>query len=476
MKIIINLFVLLIASTTLANDLFKFSVPENIHLEGTYSSETTENGSFHLIIMKEKYKKVFKIKPVFIQDNNKITDFEEVSLTYEPTIISHHTSGDISSFVILNEKTKKLAVHNFNTNDHSHSSNEIDDIKAPSLTFRLADQTLLFDFEKKGKSINFYKITSDNTINHQEIIVPIELQDVTKEAMAAVAINQNEYVTKGTLNNVKAFVKNNKLFFSIDDEKNNKSEVLSIGLDEKATFSLKELHVSDSNIEKIKDYNSYLFDDKLYAIVAGKDDFELNLFDIESEQVLKTLSLKEDISKNNSLDNFTDYLDKVSKGRIRPTITANKTKKGNLKITIDQADITVYRYNYNWWWHHHIFQQQMMIQQEMMIRQQRQLMQSMPPGGFGPNMDYYDNHPEVYFKKEDLKPIVIIVDLSGNLLPQTDEETVHKNIDKEKNIELFEEDKNIKKLSACFSSSEMRYVYQDRKSKTVFIKTQPIKE
>lgn len=464
MKILSILIALFLTISTNANELHKVEVPDTMYLQGTYSSETSNDGSFHLMILQDKSTKDYVIKPIFISNDEQLLIFNEVPVSYLPEIISHHSSNNISSFVTYNDKEKTVAVHNFNTIDKTYTTSFIDEVKTLGLLFRLDNKTLLFDYSKKEKTLNYTEISTNNKIAKRTINIPAEYQKKFEKLHVTPPINQNEFVEKGPLNSLKAHIIENKLVITEDLEDSKQTTVLSMSLDNKDRFSFKKLQVGKTNIEKIKDYNSYLFENNLYTIVVGKKEFEIKIFDAEKELLINSLSLRNDISKGfEDIKRLADYLDVVSKGRIRPTITANKTIEDHIKITIDQADKNLYYYNYDWSWHHQMMHQQMMEQVQQRL-----------PTGFGPNPIEYDNHQGVYFKKEDPKPIIIIINKQGEILQDAKNETVLKNIDKEKNLKIFEEDKDYKNISASFSSTTMNYIYQDRKSKNVFIKSKTI--
>lgn len=149
-------------------------------------------------------------------------------------------------------------------------------------------------------------------------------------------------------------------------------------------------------------------------------------------------------------------------------------KDNNLEVTIDQADKTVYNYNYNWWWHHNWMWQQQMMWQQQQMQQQMMRIQNNLPNGFGPNPDYYDNLAFLYSRKEIPEPITFIIDKNGKILPDAKSATVFVNIDKDENLKPLEENKNIKNVTATFNNSEMRYIYEDKKSKKIIIKSKPI--
>lgn len=57
---------------------------------------------------------------------------------------------------------------------------------------------------------------------------------------------------------------------------------------------------------------------------------------------------------------------------------------------------------------------------------------------------------------------------------QNQSETIYPKIDKQKCLEKFKEDKTKKEFTAGFIADEFRFIYQDKKTKTIIISFEKI--
>lgn len=330
MKKIIFLLIFISTINTFASDLYTFSIPDKMRIEGTYSAETNDNGSMHLIILKDKKNKNYMIKSAFVNADASVDTFKDVFLDYLPSIISYHNTDNVMSLIDYNRDNETLTTHHFDRKTKSYSSESLEDVAGSEFSFRLPNETWLFDFNKKIRALHYYQIKEGVKLEQKTIELSDELKKEFKvfRVDKPVAINQNEYVTKGALQNNKVIFKDGKLIFTIDDQSKHTTKTISFDLNNPEDYKIKTHVVENSNIEKIKDYNSYMFEDTLFTMVAGKNDFEMVARNINTGEMKNTLSLKEDISKiKNDYEKQLDYLSYVAKGKIRPTIAVNATKR-----------------------------------------------------------------------------------------------------------------------------------------------------
>jgi hypothetical protein len=111
-----------------------------------------------------------------------------------------------------------------------------------------------------------------------------------------------------------------------------------------------------------------------------------------------------------------------------------------------------------------MFQQQMMMQQQMM---QHQMMQHQmnTARGFGPSPDAY----LPFAKEKKLPAIEFVLDADFNVAQADSDATVYPNIDKDKYLDIYKDNKTMKNLTSDFTATEMRYISVNPKTKTISI-------
>jgi len=157
------------------------------------------------------------------------------------------------------------------------------------------------------------------------------------------------------------------------------------------------------------------------------------------------------------------YLKTAATSTFKPTLTVNKNINGKYVLRLDNVNLDTYTYCYDWWFHYWFFQQQMWHQQQFMMQQQMRF----TPGRFGPNPNELEN--DLYFFKEGNKFIEIVLDTDLKTVLNETKETVYKNISKGKYVDIYKENRYIGWFSSAFTATDFRYIYQDKKSKTVTI-------
>ena len=470
MRFFLISLVILSTVTSYANEIYKFSVDKDLHVEGTYSAEINKGASFHLVLMKVKFEDRYKMLPVYITKTGEVREFDLIALDVLPNIISHHSVNDNISLVSYNDKEKSLSVFEFDIKSKSFKKNKQEEVEKPDTVFRLDNATVLLTVDKKGEKLGYWRIVSWDNQKLEHIDIPEELNKEFKK-INAVAINQNEFVEKGSFPGTKAYLNNNELVYIIDDEKSNTSKSIIIDLNNPSDFLQKEFKTVGTNLEKVKDYNSYLYNNKVFTVASNKEDMEVTIHNLKEGRQEKRLSLRQDIFKDNQeMEKFREYLDYTAKGKIKAMLTINETSEGNMAVRIDQADNTSYNYNYNWWWHHEWMLQQNMMMQMQMQQNMRQMMQNLP-SGFGPNPSTYEYGYNPNKKSNEPKPIVFVLNNNLDLINNASGETVYPEIEREKYLKEYEDDRNMRNVSASFTQLEIRCVYQDRKSKEIIIDT-----
>jgi hypothetical protein len=194
----------------------------------------------------------------------------------------------------------------------------------------------------------------------------------------------------------------------------------------------------------------------------------IKIYDINTKKVLKEISIDNNLNAfikgNEDFDGIENFLKKANKVKHNATITVNKTKNNNLKIRVDYVNKT-YSYNYNWWWHHHHF----MMHQQMIMNQ----VNFSRPGGFGP-VQPNDFHFKNYLIKKGKRYFELVLNQNYVLL-NTNEDTIYKEVNKQKYIDQLEKITDLKKESSCFLKDSFRYIGYSRNLNAFTIMTNKLK-
>jgi hypothetical protein len=242
-------------------------------------------------------------------------------------------------------------------------------------------------------------------------------------------------------------------------ENNNKTTTV-VSFDINDIENIKSATIDFELGKESKDHNTYLFDRKLISVNTSYDNIELKNYDLASNSLLKKFTLNDDLKMLFDKTDVDNFLKQEKMTKLKVTTTINKLKNNKNKITISRVNVNNYSYNYNWLWFHSFMMQQMQMQQ-MMNTMSR-------PRGFGPNESSIED--ELFLEKEEkYESLEFIVDSNFTIEKDINAEPVYKNFDKVKLLEPFEKNKNIKNFTAVFLDNQLRYIYQDNKSKTIYI-------
>ena len=220
---------------------------------------------------------------------------------------------------------------------------------------------------------------------------------------------------------------------------------------------------------RAEDVSNYFYDDKLVFLSVGKQDLSLKTFDTKNSKEIRQLSIMNDLRKILPENAVADYVKTALKSSIKSTVTVNKTKSGKLALRLDNVEEAEYHYHYNWFMHHWMFQQQMMMQQQMMQHQMMQRQMS-APRGFGPLPDNY----LPFVKEKKLPALAFVLDVDFNVAQADSDTTVYPNIDKDKYLDIYKDNKTMKNLTSDFTDTDMRYISFNPKTKTISIAFDPL--
>jgi hypothetical protein len=464
-QILFVLALLLNFSALKANDKIKFQLEDHQKYAGIFSGDINQNSSVHLLIYKDKDSDKFGLKPFFIDKDDKITAFDDVYFEDKPNIASFHYTENTHMLTILAKvKDEQLKTIDLNTRTLSVKSSD-SDFKDVYLKVRQPDRSILV--LRKGDSRKITLRTIKNGNDSKEVVYDFE--EMHKQAFDKIfsqkpeIVNQHEFVQNGSIKRSKLYIINEKLVLDYTAEE----EYISIEIDPN-TYT--EPIVKTTEIEgfdKVKDINSYVFDDRFYLFINNKEDLKMQTYDRDTATLLDRKSMTENVNDLVSASGVEDFIKQSKRNRNKVTGTVNPTKNNNLLVTLDYVDKNNYNYHHDWWFHHWMMQQHMQMMQQQMIQQQ---MNSMNSFG-GPNADTYNAALsfEDIFKEETSIQFVLKPDfeISGEL-----EEAKFKDIDKDLYIDKFKDRKGLKHQSLAFTTSSIRYIFYSKATDSFHVETE----
>ena len=454
--LLIYISTLFFSISTFSNELFKIQLNKEEKLEGTYSAEFISNKTIHVALIKNTETGKFLFSPYLVDENNKVLKLESFTMVKKLQILSYHLNGDVATFLNYDEEEKLLYVVDYDLTTGKSKNSSVKFKEKADNIFRFTDKTTFVFFDKKV-GVSFTTIVNSENKIETNIDVPSEKNKVFKAAINKMpeAINQNEYVKNGSIGRAKTYLMNDKFFMTFENDSKT-MDVFQFDLNAKS-FHSSSFETTGS--ESLKDFGNYVFENKIGTIGIEKEDAILSFYDIENVKLLSKLSLSTVLDK----PVLTSFIKLATRSVYKPTLTVNKNVNGKFVLRLDNVNEDTYTYNYNWWFHYWFFQQQMWHHQQMMMQQQMRF----SPGGFGPNPMELEN--ELYFFKSDSKFVEIVLDTDLKTVLNETKETVFKNIDKGYYVDKYKENGLIKEFSSAFTATDFRYIYQDKKSKTVTI-------
>ncbi|WP_048331261.1 hypothetical protein [Bizionia psychrotolerans] len=449
--LVLTLFVFLSGITNNPPAKNKLKLAKHYKVEQTFSGNTANNSTFHLILANNKESKLFEIIPLTFA-NGEIKQLASLEFNDTPEILSYHNNNNVLSIITSSEedKDKVIIVNDLNietgivTKSESYS---FEDYK--SVIQKGNSSILLF-----ANSDSFKAVTVSNAADFKETTVKKQadnkdfLKALSKEKLDA--INTDEFVANGSIGNLRAYSNEEVLFITEENEKENITTVSTLNLNqqESSDFQVNEFK---SN-EDFKNSTSYVSNNKLVKLSLDKKSGSIDVYNLDdSSQTNLNLNSLKPTKKSAGFESMESFLKSANKSSNAPTITANKTKNGAMVLRADYVDKERYQYN-NFWFHHWFMHNQMMMQQRQMMAR---------PGGFGPNPN---SSEEVYSLKDKSHYFEIVLSTSGDILNE-DVDVLHKDYNKEEHLETLKDNKNLDHISATFITNDMVYLAYNKKSK-----------
>lgn len=433
------------------------SLSRNYKVENTFSGDTANDESFHLIIAKNSKTKQCEIIPIS-NTNGELNQLKSVSFDKMPSVLSYHNNGDGLTLIVSSKGKKEdeftIVDINLSTGE-SVKSDPISDKNFKTVIRKKHSNLLVFSDKTSIKILNIKDSKSTSEIAGESTESTEDfLKDLNKNSLSAV--NTNEYVSNGSINTFRAYAEENSVFITKEDTKDNQTVVLNLPLDGASLFNLESTVYKSKSIEDAKKSTSYVQNGQLFQMSMSKTEGDLSIFNLQDNlETNLDLNAVKISKKSKDFESITEFLKQATRSKNEPTVTINETTSGDVSVRVDYVNKKEYNYNYNWWWHHNwAFQHHM-----MMMQQQIQIQQQMR--SFGPNSFY-----EVpFFAKDDKHHFEIVLNPSNTVIENGELETIYQEIDKKKYIKELDDNTKVKHTSTVFINNQLRYFGYNKKTK-----------
>lgn len=457
MKYLLLPLLFLVASFSNPPKKGEISLSRNYKVENTFSGDTANNESFHLIIAKNSKTKQCEIIPIS-NTNGELNQLKSVSFDKMPSVLSYHNNGDGLTLIVSSKGKKEdeftIVDINLSTGE-SVKSDLISDKDFKTVIRKKHSNLLVFSDKASIKILNIKdskttsEIAGESTKSTEDF-----LKDLNKNNLSAV--NTNEYVANGSIDTFRAYAEENSVFITKEDTKDNETVVLNLPLDGASLFKLESTVYKSKSIEDVKKSTSYVQNGQLFQMSMSKVKGDLSIFNFqdnsETNLDLNTVKISK---KSKDFESITEFLKQATRSKNKPTVTINETTSGDVSLRVDYVNKKEYNYNYNWWWHHNwAFQHHM-----MMMQQQIQIQQQMR--SFGPNS--FDEVP--FFAKDEKHHFEIVLNSSNTVIENGELETIYQEIDKKKYIKELDDNTKVKHTSTVFINNQLRYFGYNKKTK-----------
>ena len=452
-----------VSSSLVDSDSIKLET--HLNVQSTFSGSALGDQSFHLIIAKNTEKKHFEIIPISNNDGQ-LRRFDPIIFEHKPIIQSFLNTNDVASLVVSSkgDKHDDFTVVDLNLNDGRHERSETISGKDFKAVFQNKQNNILLFSNKE--EMRFVEIQDASSIKEIEVESTANNKALIKElgSVDIEVINSEDFVANGSINEFRAYYDDGTVYITQDDIKTASTSVFKMSLNDENPIKIDSKTYKSTTEDDIKKSTSFVSANNLYQLQLNKTKGDINLYNLKHDDVT-TLDISE-LKIARESEGFTSveqFLKLASKKKYQPTVSVNQNISGDVTVRFDYVNKETYRYNGFWWAHDFWFHQQMMMQQQMM----RHHMQSR----FRPSPE----EDVIYYAKEEAHYFEVIFNTDKKNIVVNDFETIYKDVDKKKQIEILERKEKFKHSSKVFNEEYMRYFGYDKKSKSFKVISKPIK-
>lgn len=471
---LLNVFLILFLISSAPNKEIKLEKTQKVL--STFSGNVDDTSSFHLILTKNLKDNKHNILP-FVFEEEAVNEMPAIEFDNKFEFISFHTNGDIITLITKTKINKEPSIDvmdiDISTGKMTRSEQifNIEDLKT---VVRGPNKNVLLYVNEL--EISTVTINSANDFKESFILKNNDNEEffTRLEEKRIDAIKTSEYTEDGSVNEFKAYLINQELMLTQDDQLLGQTNVLKLPTTVDGQQFIELETFTHKSEKRFKKNSSYINNNKLFQLRVGKQDVDLNIFDLDNGKV-KTIDLNNSkvLSHSSDKEATDNFIKGALKSRNQPTIAINTATNSSYSIRLNYENKKTYRYYDNWWWHHNWMWQQNMMFDQMVRDQQRQLMNNLPkfgPSATTPEYVLYDN--DVLKKRN--TAFEIGLDANGEIVPVSDIKTVFKAIDKKAFIDKLEEDKYLRHTSSTFTDEYCSFITYNRKTRAFTIKREQL--
>ena len=426
-------------------------IEDRYKVEGTVSGEISANETFHLILAKNKESKLYEIIPL-VYDNQDFKRLESIDFENFPSVLSFHVSGEILTLAVSSEKEDGvLKVLDVDLKSGKTVSSENIAISGFKTSVKSSAESVLLFADKD--SFKVLTISNAKTNKVTSVLKNDANKDLLKllEGESIENVDTNEFVSNGSINNLRAYLEGETLLITQQDDKGDATNLFSLDKSkgDQAQFSQKKFNHPDG----YKRTTSFLKNGNLFRFSLNKSNAVIAFNSLDGS-VSKELNVSDDLVGKSSkyFYDMQSFLKDAAKSSNAPTITVNKSTNDNFVVRADYVSVKEYRY-YNWWWFHIHMRNQMIMQQQMQI-QQHQIKT------FGPSENIFNEW--LLFPVLEKHYFEFVVN-SGFEVTNDESGFKKREIDYQTLIENMNHTKKLSDFSSVFLSTEFRFFGFDKK-------------
>lgn len=337
------LSILCINFSSSQNIILEKQLPNNLNAKQVFQVNDIENNRFALFLLGKSQNKSYLIEEDFsIKDSINIESLPKKYKTLLGTQVEKDNSYMLflsteGSFSLINEYAKpKYGLIKFSFDQKEIYSKELDlkfKGEIPLETFRVNNRLVILTISKKSSVLNFYFFDTNGNPERKSINcsdITFRYWNNTKASLHKILKSPDgipiqggklltiidqyiPYSIKSTSELNKLYLKDNKLVFTLDGNKDF-TQILTINLRDWSKGFTGFIKPKVNTVGYGRKSNSFLFEDKYFGLTLFKDTLKMEIRNLHSKDLLKTHSIvnNEDIGIKNSpiiiMDGtYTDY-------------------------------------------------------------------------------------------------------------------------------------------------------------------------
>lgn len=433
------------------NEIHRFYLKENQKLTATFSGSIGQTSSLHFAVAKNKETGDYDVLTFYTDASGQFKQMEELHFQKEPKIVSWHKNENI--ITIINHNDEKLTIVDFDLTTGKATYGDTNQAKAPDNIFREKGKTIYFYYNgiKGGVVMAEYTTTKAPFIKNYSFKTNDAGNYKTVFKKTPEAIDLNEYISNGSIADYRSYLTDRFLVVTADDKATGISTVMSLNRNN-GEIAFKALQ---NKLHKQQDLTTFVTNDMVFSMAINEIDMALKIYDLATGDEKKSYTLKKDFSQYFQGPAFEkNFFEQACKNIMKPTLAVNYTNDGLITLRIDVVEKSSYTYDYNYdWFRIYMWQNQMMQSQQNYLR--------------GPSAEKYKILPADY--KDPKTAFTLVFNKELQLLGNSNVVEGFIDINKASYINRYRGINYLANFTATFLKDEMRYIYQHKDNKMIFI-------